>query len=553
MAGTIVDMEGNLIPSAEIKPATPEMNGFDGAGNSFGNQLNSWVTSSQSADGALLPTYDTGNARSEDLVRNDGYAKSGVRLHVDHIVGHQFKLAYSPNYLLLGLNRDSDEVDKFVKIVEAKFNDFANDPRCFIDSERKRTFTMIIREAVATHCKVGEITSKADFHKKKGSKYQTSIRMINYARISNPNGEFDSSTLKRGVKFNKHGAAIGYYVRKKHPNDVVFNIPTYEWVYVKREMTYGRQQFIHLFEPEGEGQTRGANNLLAALSKLKMLEKFQSTTLQNAIVNAMYAAVIESDLDSEEVFKALGSGTAVTKDNPMMKFMNTKATWHKNTNIQLAGVNIPHLLPNEKLTMQNVNAPSASLGEFEAGILRHISTSLGVSYEQLSGDFSKTNYSSARASMGESYRYFRGQREIIAKRFASMIFDLWFEEAVNLGEIKLPKGAIGGYYDFKAAWTRCNWIAAGKTNIDGLKAVKESVERITAGLSTYAKELGDDGLDYQEVFDQQAREKRELAKQGRTPIWEAAKKESSDDEEDDDEEEQPKAKTNENPEVHNNA
>ena len=37
--------------------------------------------------------------------------------------------------------------------------------------------------------------------------------------------------------------------------------------------------------------------------------------------------------------------------------------------------------------------------EFEQSLLRYIAAALGVSYEQLSKDYSQTNYSSARAAM----------------------------------------------------------------------------------------------------------------------------------------------------------
>ena len=512
--------------------------GYDGAGVGFGNQLSTWAASSKSADANLLPAFDIGNARAADLSRNDAYAKSGVQLHVDHIVGHQFKLVYKPNYLLLGLERDSQEYNDFVKLVEAKWSNFADDSRCYLDTERKRTFTMLVREAVATHCKTGEITAKADWFTKRGTKYKTAIQLINYARISNPHGEMNSSTLRGGVEMDKRGAAIAYHVRKAHPNDFLINNNSHEWVRIPKEMKWGRLQFIHIFEPDGEGQSRGANAFFASLSKLKMLDKFQATTLQNAIVNAMYAAVIESDMNSEEVFKAIGSSGS---ENTMLaNFMNAKADWHEQTNINLAGVKIPHLLPSEKLTLQSVSAPSSSLNEFESGILRGIARSLGVSYEQLSGDFSKTNYSSARAAMGESFLYFMGKRETVAKRFASNVFELWFEEALNIGDIVLPKGANLNYYEAKTAWTRCNWIGSGKVQIDGLKAIKESKEKISAGLSTYEIELGNDGLDYQEVFDQQARETEELAKMGREPIWAQSKKEE-------------KPELNENPEVDTNA
>lgn len=533
------------------EPARESMSAYDGAGNSFGGQLSRWNINSKSADAALLPTYDTGNARSADLVRNNGYAKSGIQLHIDHIVGHQFKAVYKPNLLLLGLELDNEEVTEFIKLVEAKFTNFAEDPRCYIDAERKRTFTMLIREGVGTHCKAGEITAKAEYFKKRGSQYKTAIKMIDYARISNPDGAMDAKNLRAGVKSNKHGAALGYHVRTSHPSDNGLNFTdNFTWQYVPRELPWGREQFIHIFEPEGEGQTRGTNNLLAALSKLKMLEKFQATTLQNAITNAMYAATIESDLDSSEVFKALGGSESGS--NMLNNFMQTKAEWHEVGGIKLDGVAIPHLLPNEKLSLKGVSAPSGSLGEFEAGILRNIASSLGVSFEQLSKDFSKTNYSSARAAIGEAYLYFAGKRETIAKRFAGSIFGLWFEEAVNLGDIVLPKGANGNFYEMKTAWTRCNWIGAGKIQIDGLKGIKEAIEKIKNGLSTYEKEFGNMGEDYQEMFAQQYREQIELEKMGRKAIWLTGDNSPDDEDDEDDKDMDKRPEIKEQPETNTN-
>lgn len=539
---TIVDSSGLPIKAS----------GFTGGSDGFGGELASWKASTQSIDSALLPIFDTANARASDLARNHGYGKSGVQLHIDHIVGSQFKLVYKPNYRVLGLSPEATR--DFVKDVEARFTDWAEDPDCYIDAERKRTFTMLMREGAGTHCKTGEITSKVEAIRGMGTPYLTSIKTVNYSRVSNPNGVLDTHKLRAGVRMNRHGAAIGYYVRKGYVSDYFYgNRNVNKWVYVPRYLPWGRQQFLHYFEPEDADQTRGVNNLLAAMSKMKMLEKFQSTTLQNAIINAMYAAVIESDLPSEEVFRSLNGGE---DSNSLSKFMNLKSEWHDQTNITLNGSRIAHLLPTEKLKMMGVNSPNSSLNDFEAGIVRYMAASLGVSYEQLAKDFSKTNYSSARASILESFRYFMGKRATIIARYATSIFSLWLEEAINIGKVKLPAGA-GNFYENKSAWTRSNWIGAGRSQIDGLKEVKEAVLRIESGLSTYEKECSLMGEDYIEVFDQQLRETKELAEQGRTPLWMTQKQEPQTDEQEDEQDEQDEQDENmvdpenESPEVHN--
>ncbi len=142
--------DSNQILDPNGNPARESMSAYEGASNGFAGQLARWNVNSKSADAALLPTYDLGNARSADLARNNGYAKSGVQLHIDHIVGHQFKLVYKPNLLLLGLDLNSQEVSDFIKLVEAKFTNYAEDPRCYIDARNQHRARIRLLEYLLT-------------------------------------------------------------------------------------------------------------------------------------------------------------------------------------------------------------------------------------------------------------------------------------------------------------------------------------------------------------------------------------------------------------------
>lgn len=471
---------------------------------------------SKSADLSILPTFDSNNADASEAFKSNGYAKSGVQLHVDHIVGHQYKIMYQPDCVSLGV--DESDLRQFVKKVESEFTLFAEDTGCYIDVERKRTFSMIMRESVVRHCNSGEITFVSSYTNKKGCKWSTSVRLIDHARISNPSDKPDSDTLRSGIHKDKNtGAMKGCYIRKKHPNDTGLGLhDSYKWVYVPRELTSGRKKFVQIFEPSGENQTRGGNAFFASLRKLSMLDKYQDSVLQNAIVNAMYAAVVESEASTEDVFKALGSGSGPSQT--IANFMATKADWHEKANIKLGGVKLSHLLPNEKLKLNVANAPSSSLTEFESGILRYISRSLGCSYEQLSGDYSQVNYAAAKASLSESARYFLGKRKVLTDREASIIFELWFEEALDKGVIVIPPG-MPGFYENRQAWCKCAWIGTGRTIIDELKSAKTDKLLLETGLSTYSSVLGDRGLDWNEVVNQRKREAEEFKEAGLVPIW----------------------------------
>ncbi len=76
-----------------------------------------WLPPAQSADAALLPALRLGNARADDLVRNNGIAANAVALHKDHIVGHMFLISYRPNWRWLGMRETAAK--SFVDEVEA--------------------------------------------------------------------------------------------------------------------------------------------------------------------------------------------------------------------------------------------------------------------------------------------------------------------------------------------------------------------------------------------------------------------------------------------------
>ncbi|WP_345757000.1 phage tail tape measure protein [Escherichia coli] len=187
-----------------------EYAGYHGGGSGFGGQLRAWNPSSESVDAALLPNFTRGNARADDLVRNNGYAANAIQLHQDHIVGSFFRLSHRPSWRYLGIGEE--EARAFSREVESAWKEFAEDDCCCIDVERKRTFTMMIREGVAMHAFNGELFVQATWDTSPSRLFRTQFRMVSPKRISNPNNTGDSRNCRAGVQINDSGAALGYYV-----------------------------------------------------------------------------------------------------------------------------------------------------------------------------------------------------------------------------------------------------------------------------------------------------------------------------------------------------
>lgn len=185
-------------------------------------------------------------------------------------------------------------------------------------------------------------------------------------------------------------------------------------------------------------------------------------------------------------------------------------------NITIDGVKIPHFFPGTKMKLQNAGTPGGLGTTFEASMLRYIAASLGLSYEQLSKDYTQANYSNLRAALAETGKRQRVEKRRVADRFASLVFRLWLEEALNKGQItSMPRNAPNWYDGLNSdAYSQASWIGANNGQIDGLKETQAAVLRINNGLGTHEDELAALGMDWRSVYRQAAREKKMREKLG---------------------------------------
>ncbi|WP_218074235.1 phage portal protein, partial [Escherichia coli] len=158
--------------------------GYSGGGSGFGGQLAEWLPAPESADVALLPSIQLGNARADDLVRNNGIAANAVEIHKDHIVGHMFRLSYRPNWRWLGMSEADSHA--FIEDVEAAWMEYCDPVFGTMDVEGRRSFTEFIREGVGVHTFNGEIFVQPVWDAESTSLFRTKFKTISPKRVSTP-------------------------------------------------------------------------------------------------------------------------------------------------------------------------------------------------------------------------------------------------------------------------------------------------------------------------------------------------------------------------------
>lgn len=472
-----------------------------------------WTPQMGSPDRIINSAKPMADARSRDMVQNDGYATGAVAIHKDSIVGSQYRLNAKPNWRVLGVSQEWAE--EFQIAVEARFSVYAESEECYFDASGAQTFTGLIRQAVGGFAMTGEVLGAAEWLRDPRRPFKTAIQLISPDRLSNPNGASDTEFLRRGVERDSRGKALYAHIRNGHPNDP-YGINTYTWSRIAFKKPWGRVQVFHIIERLLSDQTRGISDMVSVLKQMRMTKRFQEVTLQNAVINATYAAAIESELPSGEVFAALGANSSSGIPGGMMDYFKTymgamSSYLDSSKNIAIDGAKIPHLFPGTKLNMQPVGNPGGIGSDFEQSLHRYIAAALGVSYEQYARDYTKTNYSSARASMNETYKFMMSRKKSVADRTANNIYALWLEEDIAQGNLPLPPGKRRSWFyepGVKDALVQCSWIGASRGQIDEMKETQAALLRIDGGLSTYEIECARLGNDFRDIFDQRARENK---------------------------------------------
>lgn len=466
-----------------------------------------WNPSMRSPDQVINFAKPVADARGRDMVHNDGYAMGAVTTHRDSIVGASYRLNSQPNWRVLGASQEWAE--EFQQVVEARFNLIADSDACYLDASGMNTFTGLIRLAVGGFVMTGEVLATAEWLRSSVRPLRTAIQMVSPDRLSNPNGVSDDRFLRRGIRKDQFGKPVSYFIRRGYPTEW-YDEQAYFWKEVPATKPWGRKQVIHIIEQLLPDQSRGIADMVSVLKQMKMTKSFQEVTLQNAVVNASFAAAIESELPPEVVYQSLGGADNAGWINTIGQYMNALNDYIGNSsNINIDGAKIPHLFPGTKLNMTPMGTPGGVGSDFEESLQRNIAAALGLSYEEFSRDYSKTSYSSARASMVSTWRFMQSRKKNVADRLATAIYALVLEEEISAGNVPLPPGKTAAHFYeplMKDAYTACAWIGASRGQIDELKETQAAILRIKSGLSTYEIEVAKLGLDFREVFEQRARE-----------------------------------------------
>lgn len=523
---TILGPDGNPLPP--MQPSRGKMLAPGGgapydAADAFGEHVAAWRPYLYSPDGELNMYRDRIVARVRDLVRNDGWASGAVTRILDNAIGGHFRPLIKPDWRALKAYTGNKAFDatwahEFSQVASANWRSWAFDQGRYCDAQRKLTIVQLLRlgfrhklidgDSLIQVCWIPERIGMGR------ARYATAMQLIDPDRLSNPQQQFDSNTSRGGVDVDPFGAARGYWIRKAHQGDWWAAADSVTWEYIPREDQYGRPYIIHDFDSDRAGQHRGGAGIFTpVLQRMKMLAKYDSVELDAAVINSIFGAYIESPFDHSLVADAVGDETDLSA------YQVERSNYHAERKTMLGEARVPILFPGEKINMVAAERPNANFAAFEKSFLRNFASATGLSAQQMSHDWSDTNYSSARGALLEAYKTLTRRRNDFASNTAQPILCCFLEESMEVDDYPLPGGAPS-FMECRSMYSRAEWMGPARGWIDPVAEKQGAVLGMDAGLSTLQQECMEQGLDYEEVLEQRKREIDKFAELGiPPPTW----------------------------------
>lgn len=454
-----------------------------------------WYSVQGSADAEILPDLPSVRGRSRELIANDPIAASIKQTLVDNVVGTGIRAQSNPDRRVLGVS------DATIEAVREAAEERWQTWTCEAEFTGRHDLHSMMRLGVGQWVECGEVFLVRNVVRESVTReFWTCWDVIDPDRVSSPDDTDRLDTrngknqIRSGVELTSRGVPVAYHIRLGHPGDGIYETSRQErWRRISAFDPVGRPNVIHLYQQQRPGQTRGLPVLAPVMGSLDHLARFQEAALIRERVAACFSAFIVKPEHSVGLpFEGDGGATQRA--------------------IDLEPGQVEQLLPGEDIRFPNLGGLGQDFEKFVRHTMRQVGAALGLPLELFAKDFSQTNYSSARGAVLEARRVFQQMQRLLIRRVLQPMWDLLFEEAFLRGDL----GRLPGASENLRPWSRASWVPPGYGWVDPQKEIAASKAAIEVGVSTLADEAAAQGRDWEEVLEQQAREKQKRTDLGLT-------------------------------------
>ena len=328
---------------------------------------------------------------------------------------------------------------------------------------------------------------------------QAFVQTIEGDLIDTMNGGYDlAKRIAHGIQFNQDMRPTAYYVLGLALTGVQMEatpVPAKDFVFYAR-----RKSFT---------QVRGEPCFSQVERLFDQIDGYTEATVVAARIAACQGLIVRK-MDGGKIV-----GNLATQ-------LNAKANPQKIESMEPGMVR--YLNPGEAIEQLRPNQPTQNFPDFIASLIRFTGITMGLPLELVFLDFSRTTYSSARASLLQAYASFRAAQQLFINQVMAPIYRWRVEKWVRDGILSPPKSLrADASRGLPAGYLKHRWIAPGWAWIDPVKEIQAAMMEVDAGFNSEESICLQHGRTFADVSASRARAKQlsmklqiECAKSGLT-------------------------------------
>jgi len=313
--------------------------------------------------------------------------------------------------------------------------------------------------------------------------------LIEPSRMATPVDKIGDNSIRAGVKIGEHGEPIGYWIRKGTAAGL--GTPTAQGFtyYPRVDEQTGIQNVLHLYHQDRPGQSRGVPMMSTQLDLINHIERY----VEAEVVASRSAACNAWVVKTPDPFSSAAANTAMTQQNAYGSYDKIES--------QSPGA-VHYLQPGQDIDTFKVDRPGTQFEGFLTVMQRRFGTAWGLPYELIAKDFSKTNYSSARAALLQAYRLFRYRQSWLARKFCQPVWEWVMQESAAKGILPVDVATLVKHQSLLLG---AHWVPPGWEWVDPMKEASAAEKSMGNYLSALVEEAARRGLNWEQILEEAAR------------------------------------------------
>ncbi|MFW8636703.1 phage portal protein [Cribrihabitans pelagius] len=407
---------------------------YDAASN--GRRVKGWRAPATDADAASRRGRGTMRQRSRDMIRNAPFAKRAQSVITNNVVGS----GITPSIT----GRSKKQAD----LAAAKILPFLQST----DLDKHRALNLSSMQTVVMNSvfESGEVLAIRHVRTNDGRALPLAVELVEVDHLNTVISDHDGNEVRDGIEFDADGVAVAYHLYEQHPGSASRKISI-------KTQRIPAEHVLHIRRIDRPGQMRGVPWLAPVMVTLGEMRDYQEAQILKQKISALLAGVIKPV-----------DGQKLPKNAPGLEKMSPGALVYADQGQDVVFTNPPKVDDFDVVMRLGLCA---------------IAMGIGITYESLSGDLSRVNYSSMRAGRLEMDKNIETwQEQIMIAQFCAGI-GRWALDAYRLTQSK------------RLSPLEVSWTAQRRALIDPVKEIPSILAKIAGGLSSLSREQRAMGLD----------------------------------------------------------